>query len=47
MNDKKTNEKYEIARKRVEEIKGFYSHLIVYLIVITYFPQVKILFFLN
>ena len=27
------DEKYEKARKRVEEIKGFYSHLIVYVIV--------------
>jgi len=26
-------EKYERAKKRVEEIKGFYSHLIVYAIV--------------
>jgi len=27
------DEKYEKAKKRVEEIKGFYSHLIVYLCV--------------
>jgi len=27
------NEKYEKAKKRVEEIKGFYSHLIVYICV--------------
>jgi hypothetical protein len=27
------DEKYEKAKKRVEEIKGFYSHLIVYVIV--------------
>jgi len=27
------NEKYEKAKKRVEEIKGFYSHLIVYVCV--------------
>lgn len=26
-------ERYEKARKRVEEIKGFYSHLIVYVLV--------------
>ncbi len=27
------DEKYEKAKKRVEEIKGFYSHLIVYIVV--------------
>jgi 2TM domain-containing protein len=27
------DEKYEKAKKRVEEIKGFYSHLIVYICV--------------
>ena len=27
------NEKYEKAKKRVEEIKGFYSHLITYVVV--------------
>lgn len=27
------NEKYERAKKRVEEIKGFYTHLVVYLLV--------------
>ena len=27
------DEKYEKAKKRVEEIKGFYSHLIVYVVV--------------
>ncbi|WP_306642120.1 2TM domain-containing protein [Sanyastnella coralliicola] len=32
MNDQ---EKYERARKQVEEEKGFYSHLITYVIVIT------------
>ncbi len=28
-----TDERYEKAKKRVEEIKGFYSHLIVYVAV--------------
>ena len=28
-----TDERYEKARKRVEEIKGFYSHLIAYICV--------------
>jgi len=27
------NEKYERAKKKMEDIKGFYSHLVVYLIV--------------
>ena len=27
------DEKYEKAKKRVEEIKGFYTHLIVYVVV--------------
>lgn len=35
MNEKKNEEKYEQARKRVEEIKGFYSHLITYAVVMT------------
>ena len=34
MEDKIKDKKYEVAKKRVEEIKGFYSHLIVYVIVI-------------
>ena len=34
MAENKTDKKYEAARKRVEEIKAFYSHLIVYVIVI-------------
>ena len=34
MVENKTGDKYEAARKRVEEIKAFYSHLIVYIVVI-------------
>jgi hypothetical protein len=33
MVDEKVDEKYEKAKKRVEEIKGFYSHLIAYVAV--------------
>jgi hypothetical protein len=33
MEDLTNNEKYERAKKRMEEVKGFYSHLVVYLIV--------------
>ena len=29
------NDKYERAKKRMEEIKGFYTHLVVYLIINT------------
>lgn len=29
--------KRERAKKRVEELKGFYVHLIVYIVVITFF----------
>jgi len=35
MVENKNEEKYEKARKRVEEIKGFYSHLITFGVVIT------------
>jgi len=28
-----TDEKYERAKKRVEELKGFYSHLTLFLII--------------
>ena len=32
MNDIKTNEeKYKVAKRRVEEIKGFYAHLFAYI----------------
>ena len=32
MNDTKMDEeKYKMAKKRVEEIKGFYAHLFVYI----------------
>lgn len=34
MTDKLKDKKYEAAKKRVEEIKAFYTHLIVYIIVI-------------
>jgi hypothetical protein len=32
-NDKSEYEKYQEAKKQVEEIKGFYSHLTVYILV--------------
>jgi len=35
--------KYERAKKRVEELKGFYGHLIAYIIVITFFAVVNFL----
>lgn len=34
MVEEKKDTKYDAARKRVEEIKAFYSHLIVYIVVI-------------
>lgn len=47
MDEKKNNEKYEIARKRVEEIKGFYSHLITYSVIITALAIINIVTQIN
>ncbi|RXR19096.1 2TM domain-containing protein [Flavobacterium amnicola] len=33
LNNKIEYEKYQLAKKQVEEIKGFYSHLVVYILV--------------
>ncbi len=35
------NEQYEKAKKRLEELKGFYSHLIVYIVIITFLAVVN------
>ncbi len=35
--------KYDRAKKRVEEFKGFYRHLITYIIVITFFAVINLL----
>ena len=35
------DEQYERAKKRVEELKGFYSHLIVYIVIITFLAVVN------
>ena len=37
------NEKYHLAKQRVEEEKGFYSHLIIYTLVVTGFWVVNYL----
>lgn len=39
----KEQEKYEKAKKRVEEIKGFYTHLFIYLLVNLMFFVINIL----
>lgn len=33
--------KYERAKKRVEEVKGFYKHLITYIIAISFFAVIN------
>lgn len=35
------DERYDRAKKRVEELKGFYSHLAVYIIIITFLAVVN------
>ena len=37
------DERYEKAKKRVEELKGFYSHLVVYIVIITFLAVVNFL----
>lgn len=36
-------EDYEKARKRVEELKGFYSHLISYVVIVTFLALINLL----
>ena len=35
------DEQYKKAKKRVEELKGFYSHLAVYIVIITFLAVVN------
>ena len=37
------DKRYEKAKKRVEELKGFYTHLAVYIVLITFFAVVNFL----
>lgn len=42
MKDLKQNNAYYLAKKRVKRIKGFYTHLIVYLVINTIISFIKI-----
>lgn len=42
MNDKRLNKQYLRAKKRVDELKGFYTHLAVFIIVNTFISFFRI-----
>ena len=37
------DERYEKAKKRVEELKDFYNHLVIYIVIITFLAVVNLL----